>query len=677
MKRRIPGAIACATLAMLFGAHPIVADAQQGATHTLAMVPPASDRVNRGLVRIINRSNRRGTVRITAIDDTGWRFGPVSLPMSPRQTRHVTSAQLERGGAGLSGGVGDGAGNWRLVLTANLDIEALAYILAGDGSLSGMNALAAESRHGATWRYDVPYFQPASRGRLRLVNPGAGAARVTITGVDDRGAAGDGAVRMTVAAGAARNPTTEALEQGDDNLSGWLGDGTGRWRLTVSSNRQLLVMSLLRNPGGHLVNLSHGEASVSVEPPPPPPSFAPDLVVRSPSVSDDSLTAGQSFTLRATVHNQGGRRSVATRLLYYRSSDATISTADTRVGADTVVALAPSGTSPESIVSRAPARAGTYYYGACVNAVSGESNTRNNCSSAVRVRVTAPASDDHGNTPSTATPVSIPSSTAGRLERSTDRDYFRVVVRQTGTYQAETTGSTDTFGRLLASDGRTVLVLDDDDGTGSNFRITRALTAGTYFIEVRGYSGATGSYTLRVSRVGTGSDYWGAIAAGWQGQYCGDGYGWSAAWNYSSRAAAVSAAESACRNQGLRSCGWVAAFNACGSLAYGESATSCGLYGGLGSTRSAAESSALSTCRAAQSDCRISVSPSGERATYCNSGAGAPPRPISKTADRRWSLHPLPRTRRRIREQGPSRQAPSRIEAGPSIRRRWINGPAD
>ena len=133
MKRRIPGAIACATLAMLFGAHPIVADAQQGATHTIAMVPPASDRVNRDSSASSTGSNRRGTVRITAVDDTGRRFGPVSLPMSPRQTRHVTSTQLERGGAGLSRGVRDGTGNWRLVLTANLDIEALGYILAGDG----------------------------------------------------------------------------------------------------------------------------------------------------------------------------------------------------------------------------------------------------------------------------------------------------------------------------------------------------------------------------------------------------------------------------------------------------------------------------------------------------------------------------------------------------------------
>ena len=35
----------------------------------------------------------------------------------------------------------------------------------------------------------------------------------------------------------------------------------------------------------------------------------------------------------------------------------------------------------------APATAGTYYYGACVDRVSGESDSRNNCSTAVTVTV--------------------------------------------------------------------------------------------------------------------------------------------------------------------------------------------------------------------------------------------------------------------------------------------------
>ena len=53
-------------------------------------------------------------------------------------------------------------------------------------------------------------------------------------------------------------------------------------------------------------------------------SGSPDLIVESPSVSDDTLTPGQSFTLRATVRNQGNGQSAATTLRYHRSTDATI-----------------------------------------------------------------------------------------------------------------------------------------------------------------------------------------------------------------------------------------------------------------------------------------------------------------------------------------------------------------
>ena len=121
---------------------------------------------------------------------------------------------------------------------------------------------------------------------------------------------------------------------------------------------------------------------------------APDLVVESPSVSDSSPIAGASFTLSATVRNQGDGSSAATTLRYYRSTDATISGTDTQVGTDAVGSLAASGTSDESIgLTTAPASVGTYYYGACVDAVTGESDTSNNCSDAVTVTVGAPPPD--------------------------------------------------------------------------------------------------------------------------------------------------------------------------------------------------------------------------------------------------------------------------------------------
>ena len=112
--------------------------------------------------------------------------------------------------------------------------------------------------------------------------------------------------------------------------------------------------------------------------------------MQSPSVSDSSPTSGATFSLSAAVRNDGDGAAAATTLRYYRSTDATITTSDTSVGTDAVGGLSAGATSPESISLTAPSAPGTYYYGACVDTVTGESDTTNNCSSAVSVTVSAP-----------------------------------------------------------------------------------------------------------------------------------------------------------------------------------------------------------------------------------------------------------------------------------------------
>ena len=116
----------------------------------------------------------------------------------------------------------------------------------------------------------------------------------------------------------------------------------------------------------------------------------PDLIVESPSVDNNPLSPEQYFRLSATVRNQGGSRSSSTTLHYYLSTDETISTSDTEVGTDYVFRLDASETSNESVRLKAPSSEGTYYYGACVESISGESDTGNNCSSAVTVTVSGP-----------------------------------------------------------------------------------------------------------------------------------------------------------------------------------------------------------------------------------------------------------------------------------------------
>ena len=116
---------------------------------------------------------------------------------------------------------------------------------------------------------------------------------------------------------------------------------------------------------------------------------SPDLVVQSPSASSNNVASGASFTLSATVRNEGDGSSAPTTLRYYRSTDATVSGGDTEVGTDAVGALAAASTSAESISLTAPSTEGTYYYGACVERLPSERGG-NNCSTGVRVIVEEP-----------------------------------------------------------------------------------------------------------------------------------------------------------------------------------------------------------------------------------------------------------------------------------------------
>ena len=120
------------------------------------------------------------------------------------------------------------------------------------------------------------------------------------------------------------------------------------------------------------------------------PAPEPDLVVGSPTVNDSSPAVGATFTLSTTVQNDGDGDSPATTLRYYRSTDATITTDDTAEGSAAVEELSPSVSTSAAMQLTAPATAGTYYYGACVDAVADESDTANNCSSSVQVTVREP-----------------------------------------------------------------------------------------------------------------------------------------------------------------------------------------------------------------------------------------------------------------------------------------------
>ena len=218
--------------------------------------------------------------------------------------------------------------------------------------------------------------------------------------------------------------------------------------------------------------------------PPPAPTTAPDLEVGAPTVNDSSPATGAPFTLSATVRNAGDGESAATTLRFYQSTDGTITTADTSVGTAAVGGLAASATSSESISLTAPSTAGTYYYGACVDAVTDESDSTNNCSTSVQVTVPEPTP-----TPTTAPDLEVGAPTVNDSSPATGAPFtLSATVRN-----ADDGESAATTLRFYRSTDGTITTSDTSVGTAAvgglaasatsseSISLTAPSTAGTYY----------------------------------------------------------------------------------------------------------------------------------------------------------------------------------------------------
>ena len=226
-------------------------------TWPIWLFPAAADALGRqGFARVANRSAAAGRVRVVAHDDSGTRRGPAVLSIGAGETKHFNSEDLETRNAakGLANGIGSGQADWRLQLSSALDIEVFAYQRTADGFLTSMHD-TVPLRDGT---YRVAFFNPGSNpnqvSRLRLVNPGTEDTQATTAGVDDAGASSGGSVTVTVPAGASHTIEAADLEASGEGFEGALGDG--KWRLAVTAEQPIIVMSLLSSPTGHLTNLS-------------------------------------------------------------------------------------------------------------------------------------------------------------------------------------------------------------------------------------------------------------------------------------------------------------------------------------------------------------------------------------------------------------------------------------
>ena len=215
-----------------------------------------------GFLRVVNRSDGAGTVRIQAHDDSGMAYEPLELALDAGAAVQFNADDLELGNEakGLAGATGPAhTGHWWLELAGDLDYAVLAYARHSDGFLTSLHD-AAPAWDGA---HRVATFNPGSNwrqvSRLRLLNTGSEDLALRVRGIDDAGAPSAGTVSVTVPARRSVTLDAAALEAGGGGFEGSLGDGAGKWRLVVEADGgagALRVMSLMASPSGHLTNLS-------------------------------------------------------------------------------------------------------------------------------------------------------------------------------------------------------------------------------------------------------------------------------------------------------------------------------------------------------------------------------------------------------------------------------------
>ena len=112
--------------------------------------------------------------------------------------------------------------------------------------------------------------------------------------------------------------------------------------------------------------------------------------------------------------------------------------------------------------------------------------------------------DDHGDDTLTATTIACSAASwnldiPGVINKQSDIDVFELKLQHASFVTVYTEGDTDTAGVLKNSSGIALASNDDRSSTDENFRITRDLSEGTYYVHIEGRTSDTSKYRLNLA----------------------------------------------------------------------------------------------------------------------------------------------------------------------------------
>lgn len=221
------------------------ADSMLAIETKLFIANPGSNTNRQTFLRFINPNEDVTAVEIYGIDDDGnfSANGAVSFNLDAGAAKQITAQDLEHGnaGEGLTGHLCDGQGKWQLHVWSNKPVEVIGLIRTPDGFLTSLTDVVPKVNGVNHVYFANPASNITKQTFLRIVNTTSELGSVTISGVDDVGKASSGTVTFSLTANEAKQITIQDLENGNSSngLSGTLGQGSGKWHLSVTSVLEL------------------------------------------------------------------------------------------------------------------------------------------------------------------------------------------------------------------------------------------------------------------------------------------------------------------------------------------------------------------------------------------------------------------------------------------------------
>ena len=235
---------------------------REGEPFEIPLILPASDPAYTSLVYLDNVFGYSTSVEMYAIDDAGYRVGPLAIELEPYETVRFTSADLESGGgtSSVDGHTGVGIGSWRLILYPKSSIIVRSYI---EDQLGVRSPMFPAVQPGSA-PYEIKWFDDledtdssqTTASLLRVINDEDDYATFTIVTLDERG---DSIAEIELPLEPQNSltlSTDDILSNVDSDFSGSASTYSGFHSLRVESDHNIRLMHLLRDSQGRLANLS-------------------------------------------------------------------------------------------------------------------------------------------------------------------------------------------------------------------------------------------------------------------------------------------------------------------------------------------------------------------------------------------------------------------------------------